>query len=137
LNRNGIVIDASEDDGQVLLDLQAEYDPSESRVLSELGLHRAGGAYRLPPLAPLPSAKNDFRSAPDAKPMQDRDIRNVEFLCIDTAREIMAEVAKVAPEIAAKAMAFIEQQWRGLLTESKRFTLSAMAARKMLRTATV
>ncbi len=100
---------------------------------AELGLHNADGNYELPPIAPLPAKTEEVRSRRWAKPMKRSDIANVQFLNVETAREILAEVAATAPEIAAKALKHVEESYRALLTESERFTLSAMAARKYLR----
>jgi hypothetical protein len=101
-------------------------------VIEEWGLDHAGGEYEMPPIAPLPTRPN-FKSRADATPMGRDDVANVTFLNIDTAREILNEVAAVAPEIAKCAIAHVERQWRDLLTESERYTLSAMAARKFMR----
>lgn len=105
------------------------------RVSVELGLHNANGTYQMPPLAPLPAKSLDVRSNPNGKPMKQSDIANVQFLNVDTAREILAEVGATSPEIAARALKHVEDEYRTLLTESERFVLSAMAARKYLREA--
>ncbi len=104
-----------------------------NRIAAQLGIDNANGNYELPPVAPLVSATRNFVSQPNAKPMKRSDIANVQFLNIHTAREILNEVAAVAPGIAAKARQHVEEQWASLLTEAERFTLSAMAARKFLR----
>ena len=84
-------------------------------------------------LAPLPPKDREFRSRPDAKPMGRADIANVQFLNIETARDILQAVAQSAPKLAAKALVHVEQNYRELLTEGERFALSAMAARKFMR----
>lgn len=85
------------------------------------------------PLAPMPPIQRDFHSAQDAKPMRRSDIANVQFLSLDDARLILKDVAALEPMLAAKAIAKVNTDWGLLLNEQERFTLSAMAARKLLR----
>ena len=102
-----------------------------NRISAELGFDNAGGNYEIPPVAPLPPTTRDFKSNLNARPMKRSDIANVQFLNIETAREILNEVAAVAPGIAAKARQHVEEQWAALLTESERFTLSRNGGAKV------
>jgi hypothetical protein len=125
LSRNGIKVPKP----------TAEERREHSRaVIEEWGLDHAGGEYEMPPTSPL-RTRPTFKSRPDATPMERDDVANVTFLNVETAREILREVMAVAPEIAKRAIAHVEKQWRELLTESERYTLSAMAARKFMREA--
>lgn len=119
-------------DGRELPELDAKFVPVLGTA-KELGLDKAPDVYAGPPVAPLPPAKREFRSRPDAKPMSRQDISNVQFLNLETARDILQAVAQSAPQLAAKALVHVEANYRELLTEGERFTLSAMAARKFMR----
>src|SRR3954471_24033485 len=91
-------------------DHRARIEGHANRIAAQLGIDNANGNYQLPPIAPLPSATRDFRSSSDAKPMGRSDIANVQFLSLEAAREILDQVAAVAPEIAAKARQHVERQ---------------------------
>lgn len=116
-------------EGRALPELDRKFTPAAR----ELGLHNAPDTYEGPPIAPLPPKGREFRSRPDAKPMSRSDIANVQFLNLDTARDILQEVAVAAPELAAKAREHVEANYRELLTDNERYALSAMAARKFMR----
>lgn len=116
------------------LDREARIAAHSERIAREMGLHNVDGNYERHPLAPVPPQR-EFRSAPKAKPMRPHDINNVQFLNLETARDILHEVAKVAPHLAAKAIAHVEAAYRDLLTERERVVLAGMAARKFAREA--
>jgi len=79
---------------------------------------------------PVTRRKGEFRSAPDAKPMQHSDIANVQFLSIDDARRVLYDAGRENPAVVSLTILKVEQDWQDMLNDGERFVLTAMAARK-------
>ncbi len=77
--------------------------------------------------------RQEFRSAPDAKPMSKRDICNVQVLTRDDVNELTKLFAASAPELVRRTASKVNAEWGDLLDEEERYVLTAYALRKVAR----
>lgn len=83
--------------------------------------------------ARVTTGKPDFRSAPNARQMTQRDIQNIQMLTREDAKELLDAIEAVAPEIVARVKQQIDRDWDTMLDASERFTLTALGCRKAAR----